>query len=432
MEILASVPAVVRLLLVFAFVAFLIRKKVSLGNTFLAAAIVLGALFGVTPARMVTSMAASVVYPQTLALAVIVSLIMVLSNAMEENGQLHRLLTSFKGLIRNPKLNIIMFPALIGLLPMPGGAVFSAPMVKELGTDSQYSPARLSFANYWFRHIWEYFWPMYPGVLLTAVLADINLGTLMLCTSPVTLGAFVIGYFSLAGGEPSSKDTAETPRPAVRPFIRELLPILIVIVLGLGMGFMFSRIFPAFNIAKEAGLVLSLVLAVAWVWRTNKMSVQVMGKIVVNPQMLKMVYMIFAILIFKSMLEDSQAVEAITQELTLLKVPLVLIVTLLPFLVGAITGIAMAFVGSAFPVLIPLIGSLDPAGNLLFYMMLAIVCGFAGVLLSPVHLCLILSNEYFGTTLGPVYRHLSPACLYLIITGFAYFYVLVMVSGLIS
>ena len=35
---------------------------------------------------------------------------------------------------------IILFPALIGLLPMPGGAIFSAPMVKNLG--QQYRMSR--------------------------------------------------------------------------------------------------------------------------------------------------------------------------------------------------------------------------------------------------------------------------------------------------
>jgi hypothetical protein len=44
---------------------------------------------------------------------------------------------------------------------------------------------------------------------------------------------------------------------------------------------------------------------------------------------------------------------------------------------------------------------------LLAYMMLALVSGFFGVLLSPLHLCLLLSNAYFKTTLAPVYRLLG-------------------------
>ena len=137
-----------------------------------------------------------------------------------------------------------------------------------------------------------------------------------------------------------------------------------------------------------------------------------------------MIYMIFSILVFKGMLEDSNAVAAITGELTYLKIPLVLIVAILPFLVGLITGITIAFVGSAFPILIPLIASLDAGSNIYPYLMLAVVCGFSGVLLSPVHLCLILSNQYFEVSMEAVYKYLWKPCAYLMAAGFIYFYVL--------
>ena len=88
---------------------------------------------------------------------------------MELAGQMQRLLENFRGLITNIRINLIIFPALIGLLPMPGGAIFSAPMVKDLGRKSGFSGDKLSFVNYWFRHIWEYCWPLYPGVLLATI-----------------------------------------------------------------------------------------------------------------------------------------------------------------------------------------------------------------------------------------------------------------------
>ncbi|MGD8971061.1 MAG: DUF401 family protein [Desulfobacterales bacterium] len=70
---------------------------------------------------------------KTLALSIIVTLILVLSHSMEVSGRMNRLLDNFRGLVRRPSLNLIVFPALMGLLPMPGGAIFSAPMVKNLG-----------------------------------------------------------------------------------------------------------------------------------------------------------------------------------------------------------------------------------------------------------------------------------------------------------
>ncbi len=114
-----------------------------------------------------------------------------------------------------------------------------------------------------------------------------------------------------------------------------------------------------------------------------------------------MMYMIAGILIFKGILTDSRAAAAISQELIRMHIPLVLIAVMLPLLVGMSGGIVIAFVGSALPILVPLIQSsgrspvsaglchADPGQRLY------------RVMLSPMHLCFLLSNEYFGVTWDP-------------------------------
>jgi len=166
MEFILHISAIIRIFLVFVFILICIRKHLSLGNAFLMGAIFLGVLFGLGPKAMGSAAVLSVIYPKTLLLAIIVSLILILSSSMESAGQMKRLLTNFQGLISNPRINLVVFPALIGLLPMPGGAIFSAPMVKELGKGTSLSPDLLSFINYWFRHIWECWWPLYPAYCL--------------------------------------------------------------------------------------------------------------------------------------------------------------------------------------------------------------------------------------------------------------------------
>lgn len=424
MSFLYQSPALLRVALVFIFILFIIKKKFSLGNAFIVGSFTLSFFFGLNMAGTVRSITASVLYSKTLVLAVIVSLILVLSDSMERGGQMQRLLKNFRGLISNPRLNLIIFPALIGLLPMPGGAVFSAPMVKELGQDSELSGDQLSFVNYWFRHIWEYWWPMYPGVLLSTLMADLNLLLFVTLMMPITLVVVYLGRHPFRYLKVPEANSGSQNRPPLWPFLRELLPIIIVIIPGLGMGTVLLYLLPEFSIAKESGLVLSLCGAIGWTWYENGFSRQQMGEILKNPQLIKMVYMVFAILIFKGILSDSQAVTAISDELTRLKVPLVLIAVALPFIVGMLTGITIAFVGSTFPILVPLIHAHGESQFMIAYVMIALVSGFSGVLLSPLHLCLILSNEYFCTPSGPVYRYLWQPCLYIILIGFIYFWVL--------
>ena len=353
-----------------------------------------------------------------------VSLILVLSHTLEKSGQMARLLDAFKGLIQKPKINLVIFPALIGLLPMPGGAIFSAPMVKTLGQGHRLSEAQLSYINYWFRHIWEYWWPLYPGILLTTALANIDLWRLVVLSAPLTLVAVLAGYWPLRGAVPALEK--QVRRKAILPFFKELAPIAFVIIFGVTIGSLFSGIFPApmRPIAKEAGLILALFIALFWVWQANRMDWTTRRNIVQNPALLKMVYMVAAILIFGGILEDSHAVDQVSDEMLRWQIPLMPITMLLPFLVGTVAGITIAFVGTTFPILISLIDTMGHHGLMLPYLMLALASGFAGVLVSPLHLCFLLSNEYFQTTLLHVYRLMRVPLLALLIGAVAYFLML--------
>jgi hypothetical protein len=410
---------------------------------------------------------------------------------MELAGQMQRMLKNFQGLVASPRLNLIIFPALIGLLPMPGGDNFSAPMVKELGMRSKLTEAQLSFVNYWFRHIWEHWWPLYPGILLTTVITEISLLAIIAVMCPFTAVAVWLGYRALKGTDslptdnrngfktsdqvqgqgagrsgkrspanggmskyfyrrpvlhpnlkrsdanPASGATqplglrwgfettsGKNPRPPLWPFIKELVPILVVIFPGLGMGVLLSKLFPALPVSKEIGLILALCMAITWVWYQNGTSKKQILSTLTNPQLLKMMYMIAGILIFKGILTDSRAAAAISQELIQMHIPLVLIAVVLPLLVGMSGGIVIAFVGSALPILVPMIHSLGQAPFLPAYVMLILVSGFTGVMLSPMHLCFLLSNEYFGVTLGTVYRHLWKPCASLVAAAMIYFWIL--------
>ncbi|MFA7160333.1 MAG: DUF401 family protein, partial [Kiritimatiellia bacterium] len=84
------------------------------------------------------------------------------------------------------------------------------------------------------------------------------------------------------------------------------------------------------------------------------------------------------------------------------------IVAILPFLAGLITGIAAGFAGIAFPLIVGLLESggcgLTPMATLA----LAFGFGYMGMMVSPIHLCLIMTRDYFSARLVPIYRQLAP------------------------
>lgn len=144
-----------------------------------------------------------------------------------------------------------------------------------------------------------------------------------------------------------------------------------------------------------------------------------------QPELLKMVYLIVAILTFKAIIEDSRAIGLISEEMLRWNIPLLPIIMILPFLVGIVSGITIAFVGTTFPILVNLIISTNKVDLMLPFMVLGMVCGFIGVLISPLHLCLLLSNEYFKTTLVPVYNLMKVPIVSLFLITLGYFFVLI-------
>jgi len=172
----------------------------------------------------------------------------------------------------------------------------------------------------------------------------------------------------------------------------------------------------------ETGLIICLFVATAWVFRTNKFVIHDIIRILKDPDLYTMMFMIFSILAFKKSLEGSGAVGLIAGELLALNIPVVFIAVLLPFIVGLITGISVAFVGISLPVLIPLIASAGQGTLIIPFMMLIMISGFCGVLLSPLHLCFILSNRYFMAPMADAYKVLTPLALILLTLGLSAFY----------
>jgi len=429
MHSLDTIPAVIKILAVFVLVLLAIRQKLSLGNAFVIGAVCLGLVFRMSLPSIATSMLQSMTHLKTLSLAAIVSLILVLSHSLEAGGQMTRLLDRFQGLVRHTGLNLVVFPALIGLLPMPGGAIFSAPMVKNLGQRQQLSGAKLSYVNYWFRHIWEYWWPLYPGVLLTTAMAGIDLWQFVVFLFPITIAAIACGFWPLRSVPAKLPEDGASDRSGnsnLKAFFHELQPILVVIFLGLGLGAVLTPPLAPYqlNISKEIGLILSLLIAIGWVWRRNGLTGEQRRKILLRRELLLMIYMVLSIMVFQEILQDSRAAEAVSSELIRWKIPLFTIAIILPMLVGMVCGITIAFVGTTFPILISLIVSTGQGDSMLAYMMLGIVSGFVGVLFSPLHMCLMLSNQYFKTTLAKVYRYLLPPCFGLLVTACVYYLIL--------
>jgi hypothetical protein len=115
----------------------------------------------------------------------------------------------------------------------------------------------------------------------------------------------------------------------------------------------------------------------------------------------KMIWLIVSLMVFKRILESSGALEAVVGVIPPRGFSAYLLLFTAPFCVGLLTGVNQAFVAISFPLLIPIIGRGNPD---MILMTFAYVSGFAGILLSPAHLCLALTADYFKAGMRDIYR----------------------------
>ena len=113
----------------FMLLAVMLYKRVSIGVTLVCTAMVLSVL-SMTPTEIVGVFLEITTSRLTISLVLVTFGIMVLSLLYKETQALQSLSRSFSGLLRNPKLIVSTLPAIIGLLPVPGGVLMSAPLVE--------------------------------------------------------------------------------------------------------------------------------------------------------------------------------------------------------------------------------------------------------------------------------------------------------------
>jgi hypothetical protein len=407
-----------------------IRLRVALGLAILCGAALLGLLFGMSPAAWFTAAGQALIDPETLFLAGIVALILILSDLLERTGQSRRLMDALAQRVRSPRTRLGLFPALVGFLPMPGGAIFSAPMVAGIAEKLEITRTRKALINYWFRHLWEMAWPLYPGMILTSNLAGLPITTLIFYTAPGALCCLALGWlFYLRPGVlplPPAMPAPLAGRASAGRLLVLGLPLTVAIVGALGLEAAISAFFP--DLPFELGVVTALAAAVLCVALQNRADAGLILAALTKKSFLNMLLVIAGIFVFKGQLTASGAVEGMAG---LAGGPAALLVSavFLPFLVGFIAGINVAFVGSTFPLLLGLLPVLGLQHQLIPYLVLATFAGFTGVMASPIHICFVLTCQYFGVDLARTWRRILAPCALLLAFGCAYFWMLSRLMG---
>jgi integral membrane protein (TIGR00529 family) len=388
----------------FACLGLLLYKRVDLGITLNATAIILGLLaisWQDIPGIIVTTSTSLL----TLSVVLATFGIMWLSQLYRDTGLMKRLSESLGGILNNPKIVLSALPAIIGFLPVAGGALMSAPLVESEGDRIGLSAEKKAYVNLWFRHTIFPAYPISQPLIVAALLAGTTVSTLILRQIPVVMVMIAVGYVvgfwktrNPEGDVPATKPNALNTH--IRTFFTVFSPILITIVVAVGLEV----------VAPELARLGFDVLAATFV------GVAVLALIakpklgdLVNPLKRRGIYGItfaaYGAFLLGNMVKATN-ISGLFQDLALSgSVDQTILLAVTPAVLGAVTASALGGVSISMPLLAGVF-PLSPQTASLIYM-----SAYLGYVISPTHLCLAFTMEYFKCSLRRAYRYVIPSFL---------------------
>ena len=379
-------------------------------------------------------------------------LVIWLSLQMSHAGVMTELVTAVRARVSH-HLSFALLPAVIGFLPMPGGAIFSAPLVDDCDHDDSLDGIHKTQINYWFRHVWEYWWPLYPGVLLAVSHVGLRLPVFMLLQFPLAVLAVAAGGFFILRRIPRQPRAPE-PAGGRLPLLPLLSPILVVVggyvllsifgpllqVVAIPLPGRLYRVVGTLaawltvaELNRFLPLVVGLVAAMWLLQRKRPLPAAQWRKLMLSKRTLSMLLMVAAVRVYGAFMEARLPAgevlgEVMRRDFEHWGLPALVVIVALPLISGMSTGLAVGFVGISFPIVVALLGP-DPAyARLLATTSLAYGFGYMGMILSPVHICLLVTQHHFKVSLPRTLLSLvRPAAA--VLAGVVAYYVLIRTVG---
>lgn len=326
-----------------------------------------------------------------------VALITVLGYALKETGLMVRFI---EGLSKVLPGNILLatIPALFGFLSMPGGALMSAPFIEPEANKLGLASEAKTYYNVWFRHLLYWVNPITSSTIMATTLSGFAITRWLKIQSPLFFVMTAIGFITSRGFIKTPKKKTGSGGLTMDN-MKGGIPIIVTVACTLlGLPIWSSLL---------AGIFVAMILG-----RMKPEQGLLMFK---NGIKWDLVLSIISMLYLRDMIEITGSVTSLFDVVIASGVPILAIAIVVPLFIGAISGSPAMGVGIAFPILLPLFKA--PNIHLTSIVFLGITCTY---ITSPLHLCLVLTNDYFKSDLNKVIKYLAPSSFALYIVGLAY------------
>lgn len=386
----------------FLVLGILVSKKVEFGISMILATVVLLLFYNPSQEALLWVMEILSEWT-TINLVLVIVQIGLIGFLYRDSGQIHRIIDELRKIVPDSRMVVASIPAIFGLMPIPGGALVSAPLIDDEGTRIGIDGTHKAFVNWWFRHVWFSIYPLEVGLVLAAYLSGVDLYMIALFNVPIFVAHLIIGVrFGLHGIKKEEKPSGASSD--IYTLAYGFLPIVIAL---------------SFNMLLSIPLSLTLFAAVLMLLFQNRYryGAEDVSRIIVQGISTKLFLAGIGIMLFKGIMERSDALSPLVSILEP-HIPVLAVAMIGAFTIGVLLGHLPAAVGVGFPVLLPLLPvvNVQTVAMLFLFIML-------GYVISPIHLCIVLTLEYFHADMGRFYRMAAPSVLLLVGAMFTWLFV---------
>lgn len=412
-------PAIIKILIVFFSMLALARLKLPMGLAILLGGLALNVWSGLAPCAVLANLGSAFAQPSLWLLLIITALVVEFGRAMaraENAGALLALSQRWGG--RHGRLcSLMALPSIIGLIPMPAGALFSAPLVQQTVNEPHWAADWKAAINYWFRHVWEYWWPIYPVVIIGIAVFNMETWQFIAALIAFTPASLLAGYwFLLRPHQELLAAPLALPTGDSRRVLLIMIPLAVIIAAVLLLPPVVNLVAPGFDpqTRKLLAMVIGMLSGIGLIAFEERGRKSGLFRSLLSPHSANILLTIGSVAVFQFLLEKSGLVSQASRELLQSGIPVGPVVALLPLLAGIITGTASGFAGIAFPLVVGLLTAPDSSLTPMATLVLAFGFGYMGMILSPLHLCLLVTRDYFTAALLPIYRRCLPCVVFML------------------
>jgi len=333
---------------------------------------------------------------------------------MQETGAIKKLIDSLRTFFyKGGTLGVI--PAVYGLMPVPGGALFSAPLVDKEGEKYKLDKNQKNFLNVWFRHIWFPVFPVSSAMMLiiSSDFANIDIYELIVANFPAFIAFIIIGLIFLKffiKKIPTPKIIPKKESNGLIYLLPPVIPIIIYII--------FFSIFTIIGLEnlkdfQRSIFVIGVVLSIVALYYLIKIDWKKYYEIIKRSLSFNLAFAIVGIMIFRQMIESSRADQRIGEMIGGLPFHAIFIIIIIPLIMGLITGYNFGAIALSYFLVEPFFKFTNL--HIIGIASLIFISSLVGYLISPIHLCNVVSSDYLKTDTTRMYKMYIPAIISLLI-----------------